>query len=182
MHRSLPSLSALVLPLALVACSAAPPRDAARARALPEYGGRSALLFDDGVDLLPEAHGLASDAETMLRERTLVGGSVLRARVVTLTCRGAGPAGSWAIELHALESVAGDRLPAEDFTLEVPVGARGSSLLADSARGLVGTEVLAFVGAFSRADGSGEVHFHVTGATDPHVRVVRDAVLLAQVR
>lgn len=182
------SLRALVLFATIAtaeACTAtpaaAPPLPA---KPLPTYDSHAALLFDDGVDPLPAGGVRPVDVaiDPMLRERTLAGDGVFRARVVTVTGRNTGGADGWIIELHSIESLARTRMAPRDFTVQVPAGARGSATLGDPDARVVGSEVLAFLRVFARPDGSGEWHFHITQAADAQIRAVREAALVSEVR
>ncbi len=93
----------------LASCSEATPVAVAPIRPLPAYRGDAVGLFDDGIEPQPARAGLepgASPADRRaLRERTELGDSVGRVRVVTVTStRGEEGAASQQIELHTLET------------------------------------------------------------------------------
>ena len=163
-----------------------PPRATATTAPLPNYSGRSAALFDDGIEPLAVGFALGAGAPPELdgdvRARTMLGDSVIRARVVTVTTQHEDSGQSWRIVLRTIERLAGRRSLEGDFTLDVSSSGPGARVMKAFETRLVGAMVVVFVRRFARADGREVLHFHLAQAADDEVRAVRAASLLAEVR
>jgi hypothetical protein len=181
---------AAVLVLFASACRApasqAPSRATSAATPLPDYSGRGAALFDDGIEPLAVGFALAPgpppELDGDIRARTMLGDSVLRARVVTVTTRQESSGQGWRIVLHTIEMLAGHRAPDADFVLDVGGTGSGARVMKSFETRLVGTVVVAFLRIFAQPEGKGALHFHLAQAADDELRAVRAASLLAEVR
>jgi hypothetical protein len=151
----------------------------APARALPEYGGRDAQLFDDGIE--PGAVGYAvgdgaSVGDKLLTERTGASDGVLRARVVTVTSKQGEHGRSLLIGLHPVETLAGRHSPTNDFTIDVSSRAPSAGILNAMEGRLVGLGFVVFVRGFAReGEADGELHFHIGRDDQDEANKVRAA-------
>jgi hypothetical protein len=157
-------------------------------RPLPPYGGRDAVLFDDGIEPTavgyPTADATSPLRDDLLRERTELGDAVVRARVTTVTSRQQDRGRSWQLGFHALERLAGRGPLDTDFTLQVDAADPAAGIVRAYENRLVGKTFVVFVRAFARpgADAEGDLHYHIAADEKDELDAVRTAVLLEQVR
>jgi hypothetical protein len=182
-----PRAVAMGIFLALSAsCGGAMEAQKAPTRPLPEYAGRAAELFDDGIE--PGAVGYAVGASTsvgdkLLPERTGASDGVLRARVVTVTSKQEERGRSLMIGLHPVETLAGRNGPTADFTLTVSPHAPSAGILHAMEDRLVGLGFVVFVRGFARAgEADGELHFHIGRDDQDEASRIREADALNSFR
>jgi len=180
-------LAALWLVIGAVSCAQAPLDGAARP-ALPSYGHYDRLLFDDGIEgtlAWSRQEGTSGEAQAPvdreLRERVRLGDSVVRAKVLTVTSRQVELDHRWVLVVRPIEHLTGNASPGAELALELGDGPWTSRV--DPMRdGLVGSEVVAFLRAYSGANGGHQVHFHILRADRSRLLAIRNEALLKQVQ
>jgi hypothetical protein len=197
-----------------ICCGAAAEAPQMPSAPLSPYAGRAVELFDDVIEPGAVGYegadpGLPPQGNALLRERTQVGDAVVRARVVTVTSDPETAGAGWRIGLHVLETVAGKRPPADDFTFVVGGASPAAGIVRTLDARLVGATFLVFVRQFGRtagpppqattdpvtgvpaapvpaADGSSdsaagsELHFHFARDDKDELGAVREANLLGE--
>ncbi len=147
------------------------------ARPLPTHSGRAAELFDDSIE--PAAVGLDYDrgyepkSDAVLRERAQVSDGVVRVKVQTVTEKKDGPAVTFQLGLHTVESLGGRHPPPADFMVTVRRSSESHGIMRNFDARLVNRAFVAFVREFVLPDGDREYHFHLA----PDSKDVRFAVV-----
>jgi hypothetical protein len=189
---ALPCAASCVALLCLC-CGGISEREAATPQTrLPSYEGRATELFDDTIEPAAVGYGGIEPGgrpkrDAMLRERTQTGDAVVRARVVTVTSGAEGQESGWQIGLRTLETVAGTKAPASDFSFFVAGRGPAAGVVRMLDARLIGTTFVVFVRAFE--PGGGEppaegpaLHFHFARDDKDELGAVREASLLGEVR
>lgn len=162
--------------------------------ALPAYAGRATELFDDVIEPAAVGYQGADEGESpngdaLLRERTLTGDAVIRARVVTVTSGPEARGDGWRLGLRTLETLAGKRPPDGDFTFIVQGGAPAAGVIRMLEARLIGATFVVFVRTFGHASDEGEtgaavapseLHFHFAKDDKDELGAVRQASLLGE--
>jgi hypothetical protein len=167
MTSSARRLAAAVGAVLLASCGAELQPARAPGPPLPAYGARDAELFDDAIE--PKAIGFdvadSKGGDRLLADRTAESDGVVRARVVTVTSKQEESGRGLLLAMHPLETLAGRRAPASDFTLLVSPRAPAAGVLGSMESRLVGLTFVVFVRGFASpreaGDGEGELHFHL---------------------
>ncbi len=153
-----------------ICCGGAADEPRAPSAALSPYTGREVELFDDVIE--PGAVGYSGadpgsspTGDALLRERTQVGDAVVRARVVTVTSNPAATGPGWRIGLRVIETVAGKRPPASDFTFVVGATSPAAGVVRPLDERLVGSSFVVFVREFTRARGAGGSDYDTASTT-----------------
>jgi len=182
MHAAPVSLVLVSVALLCAACGGASARPAGSSSHFPIYEGNAVELFDDGIGAQAIGSGveptLSPRERELLRERTNLGDSVVRARVVSLTSaqRESGP--RWFLGLHTVERLTGARDVPDNFTVLIDGKAPGARLLRALEGQIIGAPLVAFLREFASAGGEeGELHFHLAGDGKEEVDAVRVAAL-----
>ena len=185
-HVPLMSLVASSVALLCAACGATTVRPLVPSAHLPIYEGHSAELFDDGIG----AQALGSRIEPilsppereLLRERTNLCDSVVRARGGSLTSAQGESGPRWFIGLHTVERLTGERHAPDNFMVLIDGNAPGARLLRALDGQIIGAPLVAFLREFASTDGKeGQRHFHLAGDGKDEVDAVRVAALVGDV-
>lgn len=186
MLRSSRLAAAVVGGALLLASCGGEVQQAPAAPALPPFTPRDAQLFDDGIEakaLGYEGSASAGSDDQLLPDRTQASDGVVRARVVTVTSKVEDSGKSLLIGFHVLETLAGHRAPAGDFTVVVPAKSSSAGLLGSMEGRLVGLTFVVFVRGFAAAgtaaerETDGELHFHLARDDKDEQNRVRAASL-----
>ena len=182
MHAA--SMGVVLVSMALLcgACGAASARPAASSSHLPVYEGAAMELFDDGIGAQAIGSGveptLSVRERELLRERTNLGDSVVRARVVSLTSAQGESGPRWFLGLHTVERLSGARNVPDNFTVLIDSKAPGSRLVRALEGQIIGAPLVAFLREFASAGAKeGELHFHLASDGKEEVDAVRVAAL-----
>jgi hypothetical protein len=186
-HVSPMDLTAVAAAILCVAsCSATSPRPSVPSTHLPAYEGHATELFDDGISALAVGMGVEPTVSprerALVRERTHLGDSVVRARVVSLTSARdeAGP--RWFVGLHTVERLTEGRPVPDNFMVCIDGNAPGARLLRALDGQIIGTPLVAFLREFAPTEGKeGELHFHLAGDGKDQVDAVRVEALVGDI-
>jgi len=159
------------------------------ARALPEYSGRAAELFDDAIEARAVGYQLDNAApppmnDNLLRERAQVGDAVVRARVTTITSKDEDKGRTWQIGFHTIEKLGGSGQLDPDFTVQVQPGGPASGIMRALGPQMMGMTFVAFVREFARpgASDDSELHFHLSADNRAAAAAVHSAFSVDKVR